>query len=446
MIAKTPDNQQLLFSAHLEQILNHNHPLFKLATVIDWSEFEQAFGKFYSPDQGRPGKPIRLMVGLHYLKHSFDLSDEEVVTRWVENPYWQYFCGEQYFQHQLPIEPSLMTKWRNKVKDNDMEKLLEVTIKTGLKIGALKKTQLKRVCVDTTVQEKAITFPTDAKLYYRMRHKLVRKAAELGVELRQSYVRKSKIALVRHSRYAHAQQYKRARRQQKKLKTYLGRVTRDIERKITCLPQIAKEFEGLLALSHRLLSQQRDDKNKLYSIHAPEVVCISKGKAHKRYEFGSKVGLVTTMKEPFVLGIQSFDGNPYDGHTLAASLEQMKRICSFEPEDVYVDMGYRGHDYRGSGKVHIVGRGILKLALTLRQWFKRRSVVEAVISHSKNECRLARNYLLGSEGDRMNAILCGCGYNIRRLLRAFIFWLWRILLLRRFCYRDTLMTMVAKQF
>ena len=124
----------------------------------------------------------------------------------------------------------------------------------------------------------------------------------------------------------------------------------------------------------------------------------------------------------------------------------MKRICSFEPEDVYVDMGYRGHDYCGSGEVHIVGRGILKLALTLRRWFKRRSVVEAVISHSKNECRLARNYLLGSEGDWLNAILCGCGYNIRRLLRAFIFWLWKIPLFRRFCYRDTLMTLVAKQF
>lgn len=174
--------------------------------------------------------------------------------------------------------------------------------------------------------------------------------------------------------------------------------------------------------------QRSDDKNKLYSIDAPEAVCISKGKAHKKYEFGSYVGLVTSLRaEPFILGIQSFEGNPYDGHTLAASLKQAERVGSFKAEDVYVDKGYRGHDYSGSAVVHIVGRGVLRLPGTLRRWFKRRSAIEAVISHSKNECRLARNYLLGVMGDSVNAILCGCGYNIRRLLRVFIFWLWQIL-------------------
>jgi len=190
--------------AHLEQILDHNHPLFKLAHAIDWPEFEQAFGKLYDPGQGRPAKPIRLMVGLHYLKHAYNLSDEDAVARWVENPYWQYFCGFSHFEHELPIDPSLMTKWRKKVKAEGMEKLLQVTIKTGLKTGAVKKAQLKKVAVDATVQEKAITFPTDAKLYQRMRQKLIKKAAECGITLRQSYVRKGKQALVMHDRYAHA--------------------------------------------------------------------------------------------------------------------------------------------------------------------------------------------------------------------------------------------------
>jgi IS5 family transposase len=434
MRPKPADNQNLLFTSSLEQILNHNHALFKLANAIDWSEFEGAFGRLYAPGQGRPAKTVRLMVGLHYLKHAYDLSDEDVVARWVENPYWQYFCGCTYFEHELPIDPSLMTKWRKKIKAEGMEKLLEVTIKTGLKSGTLKKTELKKLAVDTTVQEKAITFPTDAKLYHRMREKLVNKAKDCGIELRQSYVRKAKRALVMHCRYAHARQYKRARKQLRKLKTYLGRVTRDIERKLD--PDQLKEFERLLGLSHRLLSQKRHDRNKLYSIHAPEVVCISKGKSHKRYEFGCKVGVVTTMKRPFVIGIQAFKGNPFDGHTLSQSIEQAERLGLFKAEDVYVDRGYRGHDYKGNAIVHIVRLGWRKLPRGLRRLLKRRSVVEAVIGHSKNECRLARNYLLGVEGDKINAILCGCGYNIRRLLRAFILWLYRILFAGRF-YRSS---------
>jgi IS5 family transposase len=394
-----------------------------LAEVIEWKTFEQEFGVLYSPDEGRPGKMIRLMVGLHYLKHAFDKSDEEVVSRWVENPYWQYFCGEEYFQHELPIDPSLMTKWRNRVRSGGLEKLLEETVKAGLRIKAIKKREMSRVVVDTTVQEKAIAFPTDARLYHRMREKLVKLSKQHGVFLRQSYKRKGKEALLMHSRYAHAKQYKRAGRSLRKQRTYLGRVVRDIERKTANEIEKTTIFSEYLEMAHRLLEQQRYDKNKLYSIHAPEVVCISKGKSHKRYEFGCKVGLVTTMKNPFVLGIQAFTGNSYDGHTLAASIEQAQRISSFKAKEVFVDRGYRGHDYRGDAKVHIVGRGLRKLPRTLRKWFKRRSVIEPVIGHVKQDCRLARNYLKGTEGDRMNAILCGCGYNIRKLLREFLFFL-----------------------
>jgi IS5 family transposase len=319
-----------------------------------------------------------------------------------------------------------MTKWRKKIKAEGMEKLLEVTIKTGLKTKAIKRSELKRLSVDTTVQEKAITFPTDAKLYQRMRERLVSKSKDCGIELRQSYVRKGKQALVMYGRYAHARQYRRAKKQLRKLKTYLGRVTRDIERKVAFSADVAKEFEELLSLSQRLLTQQRQDKNKLYSIHAPEVSCISKGKSHKRYEFGCKVGVVTTMKNPFIVGIQAFEGNPFDGHTLSSSIEQAERLGSFKAEEIYVDRGYRGHDYGGQALVQIVRLGWRKLPRSLRRWLRRRSVVEAVIGHSKNECRLARNYLLGTEGDRINALLCGCGYNIRRLLRFFIFWLYEI--------------------
>ena len=237
---------------------------------------------------------------------------------------------------------------------------------------------------------------------------------------------------------------KRARKQLRKLKTYLGRITRDIERKLQ--PEQLEEFEKLLGLSHRLLLQKRHDKNKLYSIHAPEVVCISKGKSHKRYEFGCKVGLVTTMKNPFVVGIQAFEGNPFDGHTLKASIEQAERLGSFKTDEIYVDRGYRGHNYTGEAIVHIVRLGWRKLPRSLRRWLRRRSVVEAVIGHSKNECRLARNYLLGVEGDKINAILCGCGYNIRRLLRFFIFWLYKKLFVGWFYYPVNLASVTQNRF
>jgi IS5 family transposase len=174
------------------------------------------------------------------------------------------------------------------------------------------------------------------------------------------------------------------------------------------------------------LSQQRHDKNKLYSIHAPEVACISKGKSHKRYKIGCKVSVVTTMRRSFVVGIQAFEGNSFDGHTLSSSIEQAERLGSFRAEEIYVDRVYRGHDYSSNAIVHIIKLGWRKLPRSLWRWLKRRSVVEAVIDHSKNECRLARNYLWASEGDRINAILCGCGYNIRRLLREFIFWFYEI--------------------
>jgi IS5 family transposase len=424
MQPKQKDPQAMLFTSRLEQILNDQHPLYKLAKTIDWSEFDNAFGKLYDPGFGRPAKPTRLMVGLHYLKYTYNLSDEAVVRMWIENPYWQYFCGEQYFQHQFPIDPTSMTRWRNRIKDAGMEKLLEQTIIAGLKTGALKQHQLKKLVADTTVQEKAIAFPTDARLYHKMRLKLVNKAQRCGVELRQSYQRVSKRAFCLQHSYSHAKQFKKAQKQLRKLKTYLGRVTRDIERKISQNRQLQQEFSQLLEMSHRLLLQRRDSKNKLYSLHAPEVHCISKGKAHKKYEFGCKVGLVSSAKNAFIVGAVAFEGNPYDGHTLRGCLSQTMRLLGKKRlGDVYVDDGCKGHGCSDIADVHIVRRGWRKLPASVRRWYSRRSMIEPVIGHCKADNRLDRNYLKGVEGDRVNAILSACGFNIRKLLRKILFWL-----------------------
>lgn len=232
MQAKKQDqSQEELFKSRLDQILDRRHPLFRLADAIDWEYFEKEFGKFYTENRGRPGKPIRLLVGLHYLKNAYDESDESCVERFLENPYWQYFCGFEYFHHELPLDSTSLVKWRRRVGEKGIEKLFFQTLSTARKTGLLKKSHLNKVNVDTTVQEKAIAFPTDARLYYKMRMKLVKAAEEHGIELRQSYRRLGKKALVMQGRYSHARQMKRARKETKKLKTYLGRITRELKRK-----------------------------------------------------------------------------------------------------------------------------------------------------------------------------------------------------------------------
>lgn len=402
----------------LEQILAQRHALYRLAGKIDWDLAETRFGGLYA-EEGRPGIPIRLMVGLHYLKHTFNESDESVVARWVENPYWQYFCGEEYFRHTVPIDPSQMTRFRDRLGAEGCEYMLGLTVRTGLATKTVSSASLSVVNVDTTVQDKAIAFPTDARLYHKARGALVRMAQEMGIALRQSYARLSKAALARHGRYAHARQMQRAKREQKRLKTYLGRVIRDIERKLAAAQteQDCSRLKRLLELGLRIHARQRHDKGKVYSVHAPEVECIAKGKAHKPYEFGVKVGVVSTSKESFVIGMQAFPGNPYDGHTLNASLEQTQLLTGRLPKEVYVDRGYRGHGIvQEELKVWIAGakRGV---TLAIKKKLKRRNAIEPVIGHMKADGRLARNFLKGSRGDAMNALLCGAGHNLRKILR-----------------------------
>jgi IS5 family transposase len=312
------DSQFSLFTFSLEKILKPDHPLVIFAAQIDWCQFDDLVDACYS-EEGRPGCTTRLMIGLLYLKHAFDESDESVVERWIENPYWQFFCGFREMQHECPIDPSSLSRWRKRVGADRLEKMLQVTIQVAMNAGMLKPAQATRVNVDTTVQEKAIAFPTDARLYHKMRVAIVRQAQGMGIPLRQSYRFVGKQALFKQARYAHARQMKRAARMTRKLKTYLGRVVRDIERKAGKYgdPLSGQFLAQQLQLAHRLLAQTRTSKNKLYSIHAPEVECIAKGKAHKRYEFGCKASFVTTSKNNWIVGAEALHGNPYDGHTLS---------------------------------------------------------------------------------------------------------------------------------
>jgi IS5 family transposase len=430
MQPKTRSPQCELFGARLSELLNPEHPLYVLAERIDWSPFDAAIDACYADELGRPGVNTRLMVGLLYLKHAYDESDESVVARWVENPYWQFFCGCQYMQHELPVDPSSLSRWRKRVGAERLEKLLEATIHTALAMKAVKAPEFQKVNVDTTVQEKAIAFPTDARLYHKMRVALVRRAQSVGIRLRQNYRFKGKKLLAKQGRYAHARQMKRAAKMTRQLKTILGRVLRDIQRKALAIQgQIVDEpLRELLAMAERLLAQTRTSKNKLYSVHAPEVECIAKGKAHKRYEFGCKASVATTSKNNWIVGTQALHGNPYDGHTLSGAIQQVERLTGHTPDDVMVDQGYRGHGYEGSAVVHVVRTIPKRATRAVRRMLKRRAAIEPTIGHMKCDNRMDRNHLTGSEGDKINALLAAAGYNLRKLLRwivfAPIFWPW----------------------
>jgi transposase, IS5 family len=410
-------------------MINPAHSLVKLSGVVDWEKLDQTFGETFSPEKGRPAISTRLMISLHYFKYTFDLSDDDVLMGWVENPYWQYFSGMKYFEHKLPIHPSSMTRWRNRIGESGSEELLKQTIEAGLKLKAIKSTQLKRVNVDTTVQEKDIRFPTDSRLYDRARERLVKEAKKRDIQLRQNYNRLSKRLVLKQSRYAHARQMKRAKKCTKKLRTYLGRVIRDIERKCSIVDD---ELSALLSTSKRIFEQKRHDKNKVYSVHEPDVDCISKGKAHKRYEFGTKVSVATTSRGGWFVGALAFHNNPYDGHTLDTTLEQVSKLAK-SPEHVFVDRGYRGHDYSGEIAVHVDKQRRGRTSKSLWKWMKRRSAVEPSIGHLKQEHRMDRNRLKGVVGDQINAILSAAGMNFRKLMKfieSFLLYIFCLLVLQ----------------
>jgi len=436
--------QSDLFKNRLSNQLNPRDSLFILGNQINWSIFEDAFGIEYTDGPGQPPKPIRLMVGLMMLQHMHGLSDEQVVHQWVQNPYWQYFCGYDYLQWELPSDPSSLTRWRNRFGKEGLEKILSETIATAVKTETVAPKDLRKVIADTTVMEKNISFPTDTKLLNRAREQLVKLANANGLKLRQSYARKGKHAAFNAGRYGHAKQFRRMRREIKKLKSYLGRVTRDVERRIINSQELQDSFSNLLSMSNRLLSQERKSSNKLYSLHAPEAYCIAKGKAGKPYEFGCKVSLVITHKQGLALASIALSENEFDGHTLAKSLKKAEEITKIRIDQGYVDRGYKGHGVEDS-KIYISGqkRGMTK---TLRKHLKRRSAIEPHIGHMKSEGKLRRNYLKGTIGDALNALLCAIGHNMRMILRKIrsLFVLIWICLSRRIQFEDMVNTAIIR--
>jgi IS5 family transposase len=392
--------------------------LVQLAGRIDWAWIDAQIAPLYS-DKGRPGIETRFVIGLFLLKHIFGLSDEQLCERWICDPYFQYFTGEEFFQHAFPHERSDLSHWRKRLSPK-LDRLLAESLRVAHEAGALRTKDMARVNVDTTVQPKNVTFPTDAKLLHAAVKGLNRMAKKRGLGLRQSYLRVAKRAAMMAGRYAHAKQFKRHHRCLRFLRTRLGRLVRDIRRKVAGQPELEAMFAVPLSRADQIRSQRQRQRGwKLYSFHAPEVECIGKGKAQAPYEFGVKASIVTTnARAPggqFVLHAKTLPGNPYDGHTLKSVLEETEALTGREIERAFADKGYRGHVATNPRRVFISGqkRGVFG---DIKRQLKRRSAIEPAIGHMKAEGHLGRCYLKGRHGDAANTILSAVGYNFRRIL------------------------------
>ncbi|SRR6266581_212427 len=409
MAPKQVSQSQLSFYSTFEEQLSHRHPLYILANQIKWDIFEDAFTGLYS-EEGRPGKPIRLMVSLLMLKHVRNLSDESVVEQWFENIYYQYFSGEKTYACGVPCEASELVHFRNRIGAEGIELILKESIRVNGKDG-----EEPEGTTDTTVQEKNITYPTDSKLHRKIIKKCVDLASKEGIELRQSYTRTVKKLLMEQRFRHHPKNKGRARKADRKVKTIAGRLVRELERKLT--PGLR---EDTLELFKKVLAQKKADTNKIYSLHEPHTQCMSKGKEHKKYEFGSKVSIITTKTTGVIIGAINIEKNVHDSKTLQPAIEQQQRLTGITLKNNFVDRGYRGVK-------KVLGTAIVTpdkpdkqrtpyQKQKIRNGFKRRAAIEPKIGHLKQDHRLSRNFYKGIKGDNINVMLAAAGMNFKRMI------------------------------
>lgn len=435
------------FRGRIDQMIDLRHPLAVLGARMPWQEIEaslaQQFARrvregkrvegmdLFGPSTqlvgagvskaGRPRLPMRLMISLLYLKHAFDESDEGVVDRWSETPLWQYFSGMDYYEHRRPCDPTALVKFRKLLGEAGVEELLAQTINAAVNLKLIDRRHLSAVIVDSTVQPKAVAYPTDSRMLETAREKLVELARGQGIALKQTYAKEGTYLRHKAGRYAHARQFKRMRRVIRRQRTIVGRLQRAIQTRLTTLTAAIRDTLGKAARVFEQTANRKTETPKLYSWHAPEVLCINKGKARTPYEFGSKVGIATTLHGSLIVGARAFDGNPYDGHTLAEQIEQatiLMQDTGTKPKTAWVDLGYRGADDENPGiEIKHRGKKTRLNALEIRT-LKRRQAIEPVIGHLKSDHRMGRCHLKGALGDKLHAVLCAAGFNIRWLLRG----------------------------
>jgi len=416
MLGKLPENQRELFRTRLEDLINPNHELALLAQAIDWKYFENEFKPYYS-DKGAPSVPIRTMVGCLMLKHLYNLGDEKIPEHWVCNVYFQYFCGGIFFEHKFPFDPSDFVHFRKRVGETGIAKIFAYSVQLH---GPEVVKQAKFVLSDTTVQENNTTFPTDAKLCKKVIDKCNKIADKKEIKLRQKFLKESKQLLRDTYNGGHPKRAKGAKKAKKRLKTIANKMLRELDRKMT--EEQKTVYKKDIELYQRAVNQQKNDKGKVYSLHKPFTRCIAKGKAHKQYEFGNKVGLITGGKKgkKIILAIDAFLENVFDGHTIEPLLNQMNMNKLNLPKELVYDRG-------GKGKSEIKGVKIIIPSppkkkdtryqkQTKRKKCRARAAIEPIIGHLKTDYRMQQNYLWGEKGIQINALMAATAWNLKKLM------------------------------
>ena len=415
MLGKNPKKQPELFRPMLVDFIDDKHELVLLSEKIDWDYFEKEFSPLYSKT-GNPSHPIRFMVGCLLLKHLYNLGDETLASAWIMNPYMQHFCGRVFFEHQFPCDPSNFVHFRKRIGEKGIEKIFSYSVR----MHDAKTSTSNFVLSDTTVQENNTTFPTDAKLCKKVIDYCNKIAENEGIKQRQRYTKVSK-QLVRNTYHGkHPKRAKLARKSQRQLKTIAMRLIRELERNFTAEQQ--EFYRESMELYTKAVTQKRNDTDKVYSLHKPFTRCIAKGKAHKQYEFGNKVGLVTTSNKgkKIILGIKAFLQTPYDGHTIEPLLEQMETGGQQLPKELVYDRGGKGKSEIKGVKISIPGvprkTDTAYQKHTKRKKFRTRAAIEPIIGHLKTDFRLAQNYFLGETGPQINALLSATAWNMKKMM------------------------------
>ena len=421
MLSTQKRTPQLGLFLSIDDLINQKHPLYLLGNKINWTVFDDAFKKHYSETMGKPAKPIRLMVSLLILKHLRNLSDENLVDQWSENIYFQHFSGQQHFQPNIPCVPTELVAFRQRIGDEGVELILKESIRVNEPDD--KSNYGDVVSIDTTVQEKNITYPTDDKLYKKIIKKCWKIADQEGVDLRQTYRRVIKVLSNRQRFKSTKNGAQAARKASKKIKIIAGRLLRELYRKLT--PEQLSIHLASLQLYQRALEQQRSDSNKIYSLHEPDVKCYSKGKEHKKFEFGSKASIVIDQSTGIIMGAMNFTETIHDSKTLPQVLDQYERINKKQPKEAFADRGYRGIKQYKETTIFVPtpNKNITKQQ---RKNHSKRAAIEPVIGHLKQDYRLSRNYLKGIAGDTINLLLAAAAMNFKRRMN-----LWRTEAIRR---------------